>query len=300
VPAPEASHPYGVDVALVLGSDVELEMDALQVEMPLIDDVVFRLRQRQRNPREEAANLKRVAVRLEAFRSAGAAEEGGKRLILGLFWAAVSKRFTFGVERWVGDFPFSIFERGRAAGLSVRAEGRAFFRVTPDEFLELVRAGFSSTVEASPSLFASLELYAAARMELTERARFITLVTALEALCVQREYGSNVDALVRELVGHAERFQGIDDDALKASLIGRIRQLRTESVRQAILRTVRENISEGDAVGFVDEAYGTRSKILHEGVRIESLHETSSRFDDVLRRIYSSLFGLSLRTPTNS
>jgi hypothetical protein len=145
-----------------------------------------------------------------------------------------------------------------------------------------------------------MELFTSARLEMSERARFITLVTALEALSVQVEYGDEVmtalDAAARCLIASKE-LAGVDKDQLQASLIGRIKHLRKESVRQAILRTVGEHVKDRATMAMIDEAYGGRSKMLHEGLRVANLHELTTTVESVLRHVYASLVGLTLVRP---
>ena len=47
-------------------------------------------------------------------------------------------------------------------------------------------------------------------------------------------------------------------------------------------------------LGFVDEAYGVRSKILHEGLRAPELSTMTQRLEDIIRQIYASMFELPL------
>jgi hypothetical protein len=155
----------------------------------------------------------------------------------------------------------------------------------------------------------SMELYASAHFDISDRSRFVTLMTALEALSEQRPLGQNAAQALDEVAACLETSPSLSDDpgltselrtsrrALRESLRGRIRELKRESVRQAILRTVREYVSEEDLVAFVDQAYGKRSKILHTGLDIAELSEVTSRLESVLRRIYSSILEIQLEQP---
>src|SRR5260221_10048078 len=137
-----------------------------------------------------------------------------------------------------------------------------------------------------------MEFYASARSESTERACFIGLMTALEALSVQRDYGDEIAALLADLSTELEGLPllaGEEKASLRSSLSSRLRQLRQESVRQAIIRTVKDHINDPDTIRFVDEAYGVRSKILHEGLRAPELHIFTQRLEEIMRQLYSAM-----------
>jgi hypothetical protein len=283
------THPYGLRADLLLGSNIELSMPEIEVSHGL-GEFTLRLCAANTNAREQANNLKRVTATLEAFSSPSEAERVGRWFAASLLWVAVSKRVTLTFERWYGDEPVALFERDRSPGFSVRAEGRAFWPVSTDEFCSLAEQLFRSQPEVSTDLLVSMQFYAAARLEVTQIARFVTLMTALEALSVQRDYGDQVaavlDSLALELDAH-ESLAGDAQTSLRQSLMGRMRQLRQESVRQAILRTVKTYSEGGEVVRFIDEAYGVRSKILHEGARVANLDDLIQRTESIIRSLYS-------------
>jgi hypothetical protein len=299
-PPPEDTHPYGVRIALVLGSNVDLELHRLDTLLPFGVAGVITIRQSHTNPREQANKLQRVSVQLEGFRTAGEAEAAGQRLSLAVLWSGVSKGFTLTFERWAGAFPFVVYDRTQGGGISVRAEGRVFQRIAADEFQRLALEAYEKGIAYDPSVVVSMELFTSARLEMSERARFITLVTALEALSVQVDYGDDVATALEEAVKvlvASKELEGEEKDGLRASLSGRLRQLRQESVRQAINRVVRDHLKDREAVRFVDDAYGVRSKMLHEGLRVANLHELTTGLEAVLRRLYSAIVGLPLARP---
>ncbi len=127
------------------------------------------------------------------------AEQAGKMLALSLLWVAASKQVTLTFERWTGNFPFSVRDRTKSAGMEMRAEGHPFREVKPEEFHAIAEKAFKLHVDVPPFLLTSMEFFAAARLEITERARFISLMTALEALSVQQDYGDEVSSLLTEL-----------------------------------------------------------------------------------------------------
>lgn len=124
-------------------------------------------------------------------------------------------------------------------------------------------------------------------------------MTALEALSSQHEYGDAVATVLNELAHDLRshpKLAGADNDRLRESLAGRILQLRRESVRQAIQRTVKASIQSTEDAKFIDDVYGLRSRILHEGHIGNTLHAESHRIEGILRRMYAAALGLDLPT----
>jgi hypothetical protein len=303
-PAPPSrdTHPYAIHVSLTLGSNVELELSEDGALFPFANDCTIRLVKEHALPREQANYLQRVSVHLEGFSTACEAERAGKLLVLSLLWVAASKRVTIAFEKWTGEFPFAVRDRTQSAGASSRAEGRVHFDIKPEEFSTLARKAYEFGRDVEPSLLTSMEFYASARAEATERACFIGLMTALEALSVQRDYGDEITKLLTDLSTQLEDsplLAGEEKAPVRSSLSGRLRELCRESVRQAIKRTVSDYINDHDTIKFVDEAYGVRCKILHEGLKATELHVLTHRLEDVIRQIYSEVLGLPLDSPVH-
>jgi len=297
---PEDSHPYSVNVSLRLGSDVELDLPDSDVRLPFTEDTTLRIVKKDANHQEQALSITRMAVLLEAFPSACEAERAGKLLILSILWVAASKRVTVEFEKRTGAYPFAVLDRTRSEGPSMRGSGRTFHVMKPEEFSSIAGEAFELGKEAGPQIITSMEFYASANMEYTERSRFIGLMTALEALAVQCDYGDEVALVLKDLALQLETcpsLEGDDKKVLRSSLAGRIRNLREESVRQAILRVVKQYIDDEDTVGFIDKAYGVRSKILHEGLQATQLHQMTYRLEDTMRQIYSTILGQRLSRP---
>jgi hypothetical protein len=288
-----------VRVPLILGSNVEIDL-AGEVCLPFAAECTIRIVKEHTSPREDANSVKRVTAHLEAFPSASAAERAGTIFAASILWVAASNRVSIAFEGRTGDFPFSIRDRNRSEGVSARGELRGYYTMTPSEPASIAEAAYRHVKDVPPHVLTSLEFFASARMESTERARFIALIIALEALSVQRDYAEalpKLPALLDKLATRVEGaalLRGEQYDSIRASLSSRLKQLRFESVRQAIVRTVKVHIKDKPTIKFVDEAYGVRSKILHEGLREPELHEMTHRLEGIMRDIYSSLLGLPL------
>lgn len=298
----ERTHPYTVHTALLLGSNIELLLDGDRVEVPFGGNCSVKFKKKHLSPRDQANYLTPVDIDLHAFSSASEADRAGKLFAFSLLWFAASSAVTISFRRRTGDYPFAVRDRTRGSLLSANATAFAFRRITPEALCSIAGQAFDIGRDVSPSLFTSMEFFAASRLETTDRACFVTMMTALEALATQSEYGDEVESLLSTLaqtVHESPIFSADDPDkmALRNSLSGRIRDLRRESVRQAIIRAVKSRITDENVFHFVDEAYAVRSKILHEGHRAEDLHSIIQRLESVMRQIYSAELGLPLATP---
>ena len=293
----KSTHPYAVRVSLLLGSNIELDLKEDEVRLPFATNYIIRIAKESANPREQAVSHKRVTVDLEAFPSASEAERAGRFLVLSLLWVAASKRVTIAFDQYTGEYPFAVRDRTQSAGISCRGYGRAFFRIKPEEFSSIAELAYKLDKDVPNNVITSMEIYASAHLESTARASFIGLMTALEALSSQCDYGDDIAAVLANLASQLEdspKLAGEDKESLRTSLSNRLRQLRQESVRQSIIRMVNQYINDPNIIQFIDKAYGVRSKILHEGLRSPELVDLSVRIDEIMRQIYSKMLGLPL------
>ena len=151
-----------------------------------------------------------------------------------------------------------------------------------------------------PRLTLSMELYCSALLESSERARFITVVSALEPLAEQASLGDGVDVFVDSALNSLSATPDIEPN-LRASLRGRVEQLRRESVRQALLRLTSTWFpGRTDIRRQIDEAYGLRSELLHDGTLSDpdcGLSAKVNTIANILRSIYAKASGRPFRTP---
>ena len=294
---PERTHPYSVRMALRLGSNLELDVGEDDVRLPFAEDYVIRLTSEHTPPQEQAFDQKRVTVHLDAFPSASEAEHAGKLLTLAFLWFAAFKGVTVGFRKRTGDYLFAVRDRTVSPGMTMEGRGRTFVRVKPEELVAVAELAYAAGIDPPQELLISLEFFAGAYLEQTPRARFIALMTALEALAVQQKYSEEIGSLLEKLACKLEDssiLEGADNERLRKSLSGRLRNLRRESVRQAIVRLLEQYLPDQGAQGFVDRAYEVRSKMLHEGHRSGDLAELSHELGSLLRKLYAAITGLPL------
>lgn len=294
---PESTYPFAVQIALTLGSNIDLDLSESMVRLPFSTNLTLTITREHTDQREDANFIKRITVLLEAFPSISEAERAGKLLAVSLLWVATSKRVTIDFEKWADDLPFAIRNRNESAGASMRADGRVHFNLKPEDFCLTAEKTYGLQPDLPPAAFTSMNFYASARLENSDRARFIGLMIALEALSVQRVYDDEIKAVIDELASQLKTSPALAGDkmnSVRCSLYESAKNLCRESVRQAILRTVQQYVNNKDTVKFVDRAYRVRSKILHEGMRADEISSLTHQLEGVLREIYSAMLSLPL------
>jgi hypothetical protein len=112
------------------------------------------------------------------------------------------------------------------------------------------------------------EIYASSFFDVSARSRFITLVTAVEALLKPLKRSDDVEALVKGFKDKTQ--QSIADKSTRASLIGSLEWLKYQSIGQAgreLSQQLLPNESfDGRAsADFFNRCYDLRSQILHYG-----------------------------------
>ena len=240
---------------------------------------------------------RRFQVRLEGFRTATVAEYEGLRFAQALLLSAISLNFGLLLNYHTQE-PAVVFERFRSEGASMWGEGSTGW--TPQKVLaELVGACTHPVLDRT--LILSMELYCAAFLEPNERARFVTIVSALEPLAKQESLGSEVSTFVEGAVVALEKAEGIQA-SIRASLKGRLNLLRNESVRQALLRLSRTWFPQREDVRKqIDTAYALRSELLHEGTLLDpdiDIAAETTQISKILRAIFEQASGRTFHVPT--
>ncbi len=151
----------------------------------------------------------------------------------------------------------------------------------------------------------AMDLYSAAFFEMSDGARFIRLVTVLEALTPGTDVSplsqQTLDALTQRAEKEREQYpKGSDERKELDRLVGRVRELKREAIGQTlrdyILPVVKRNADLGDPAEVkrrLREVYRHRSKLLHEGRIDEHALRDGLRFlrqfvPRLLERLYVS------------
>jgi len=138
----------------------------------------------------------------------------------------------------------------------------------PARLIETFRREYlKSGLFTEKQLLAS-EIYASSFFDVSARSRFITLVTAVEAMLEPLKHSDDVEALVEKLKDKTR--QSMVDETTRNSIIGSLERLKYQSIGQAGRTLCHQLLPEGLFDGqasddFFSRCYDLRSKILHHG-----------------------------------
>lgn len=232
---------------------------------------------------------KKFLVTLEGFPTAASAEAAGRRLVQALLWMAISTDAPLRLE-YLSYEPASVFERNRSTGISCNAFATVGY--SPTLVFGELHDAYSLLDTPDEKLLLSMEIFCAARLESSQRAIFLALVSALEPLACEELLGVDVDSFINVCITQLKASKDVAPD-LRASLEGRLYQLRKESIRQALKRLAKETLpNQPDAAHAIDEAYSLRSQIIHSGVPDDldtDLERESRLISNIIRRMYASI-----------
>ncbi|MBD2538175.1 HEPN domain-containing protein [Coleofasciculus sp. FACHB-SPT36] len=298
--------PYGAKVGIVLGETDESGFDGeasllLNDKESIVRIVPLKEEKDESQFRGRRKTAKKLDVYVEGFATAGEAEQKGLKLSLALLWAAISRKHPLLLD-YHTPLPCMVFDRTQQGRGGSGFMMSVSFRVvmSSSSMVERINEIFSADLEVDRQLLVSMELFASARLETTERSRFVGLVSSLEPLAKRNRYPNpELQDLIGSFVEQLSNTASIPDN-IRASVQGRIRELERESISQAIKRLVKEHLPENpDAVSMIDEAYNIRSKILHEGASDADLDRKSQEIEDIIRQIYSRILKHDLFVPPN-
>lgn len=291
--------PYASKISLVLGEGLKFGFDG-EVCLLLDTNCIVRVQPEKEKINEKGKVLQKLTATIEGFDTAGKAEQMGLKLSLALLWTAVSKKWNLKLD-YHTPRPCMVFDRTQnAGGLRITGHATLHVRSSANKVSELINEVLSKTMEVDLKLLISMELFASARLESTERAKFIGLVSALEPLATQESYDNEeVEKIISSFIYRINETKTIPEN-IRNSLTGRARSLSRESVSQAVARFVGKYFPENtEIIKFVKEAYDIRSSILHEGTFDADLDEKGKFLEDVIRHIYSQILGLDLLFPAD-
>lgn len=156
-----------------------------------------------------------------------------------------------GLSVYQDDLPVRIF--GANASLTT---GK-----TSARFTEEFKKAYELSLNFSDKLLLAFELYGASHFEISIRARFVSLITAIESICVQGNHSVTVLNYLDELI----KFTNANfDDPEKNNIVNGLARLKIESVISACKKIVAANLGVDAAKQFA-KLYNIRSRILHDG-----------------------------------
>jgi hypothetical protein len=239
-------------------------------------------------------------VKLTGFKTACEAEKAGARLAESFLWYSVSKNFPIKLI-YHKSLPCTVFDRTKGPSMEMFGFGHSTQTEKADEVISGVKDAFFSEYETKidrKRILLAMEIFSSSQLEITERAKFISLITSLEALSLQKSYSEYTDYVkdkINELIEAIKNEENIPEN-IRNSLIGKIRrEMSIESVRQAIIDIVLQNTKEAENKKLFDKAYDVRSSLVHDGQSDENIQELSNNVSTMIRNIFSSCLNLELK-----
>jgi hypothetical protein len=289
--------PYASKISIILPEGLEYRFDG---ETSLLLEVPYIVRIKPAKETENGRTNQKLTAIAEGFSTAGEAEQAGLRLSLAIMWSAVSRKWPLKLDYHTPQ-PCMIFDRTQTGGLGISCSASITIGSGAGQVTNLINEVLSKNLPFNPNLLISMELFTSARLESTERAKFIGLVSSLEPLAAVTGYNNeDIDKLVSSFIQDLRKISSIPEKTNK-SIETRANALKGESIAQAITRFVGKYFEDGsEAIEIVKEAYNIRSKILHEGSFDADLDEKSDKLEDVIRHIYSRLLELPLLFPSTT
>jgi hypothetical protein len=142
----------------------------------------------------------------------------------------------------------------------------------PKKLIDTFKSEYMKSRHFTEKQLLASEIYASSFFDVSARSRFITLVTAVEALLKPLKRFADVEALVEGFKDKTQ--QSIADKTTRASLIGSLEWLKYQSIGQAgreLSQQLLPNKSfDGRAsADFFGHCYDLRSQILHYGTILD-------------------------------
>lgn len=150
----------------------------------------------------------------------------------------------------------------------IHVQAQATAQKHPGYLVDLFKKEIGVERIVTPKQELACELYTSSWFDVSYRSRFITLVTAVEALIEQNEHPPEVVDLIRSTKSSLEKFS-LSDQVL-ASISGSLERLRFQSIghagRELVRRLLQREKFQGlEAEKFFAQCYNLRSQILHNG-----------------------------------
>ena len=292
--------PYAVKLDFSLGSGSRVEDFGDGVCIPIAKDKIITIKKKESAPWD--ANFSRYSLNLEGYASAGEAEESGLRLAQSLLWLAISGSLNIRLD-YESPLPCIVYDRvNQSSTLSMFGYGHAYSTNEIGFFIEPMKEIFSRNESVDRQLLLSMEIFCASQMEVTNRARFITLISSLEIFASPKEYSNEVKKMIENLQKIvSETIEESDNQEMKLvkdSLKGRLKHLKEESITQSLKRFITESFEgSNDFSNVIDEAYSLRSRIVHGGQSDPYLDQKIYEVQNIMRQLYARRVGSQLISP---
>lgn len=240
---------------------------------------------------EKEDEVRTISVSQRGFATASEAEKEGLKLSQAILWSAIVRQTPLRLT-YHTPYPTLVYDR-TSSGMTLICDSRMYTFAMFPQFVETLMDGLDIPGEVDKKLLVSMELFTSARLEATERTKFLGLVSSLEPIADQKPYGTEVSDLLDSFIATLGKTE--INSTTKDSLRGSLLRLKQESVSYAIRRMIGEMLpNDPSAIELVKHAYDVRSKLLHDGHADADLVSIASELDSLVRRLISIRFGKPL------
>jgi hypothetical protein len=257
-----------------------------------LDDGAYVTLAPERQPSWEGG--RRFSLTLEGFPTASQAEEHGRRLVQGLLWTSISLNFGVRLNYHTHE-PTTVYDRLRSPGFSMFGEGTTSFPT--GWVIDRLQAAYMLPKSVDRTLLLSMEIFCASHLEVSDRAIFLSTVSALEPLANAERLGPEVDAFIDECLAQLDKNDEIQPEH-RQSLQGRLNELRKDSIRQALKRVIRAKLpDDASAQAIIEYAYNLRSQLIHRGIPDDvdiDLSAETRKVSSILRHLYAKELGFTI------
>lgn len=295
-------YPYGVYITIFLNGTIQFDLE--QNEYLLGDKLSLQFVENKKTASEFTEvtydGAKVWDIKLTGFKTACEAEKAGVKLAESFLWYSISRNFPMRLI-YHKSLPCTVYDRTKSPSIEAFCFGHQTQTEKATDIIKGVQEAFSSDFQPKIDkrrLLLSMELFSASQLEITSKARFVSLITSLEALSLQKsykEYTEHVKDKVDELITAIKNEPKIPKN-IRNSLIGKIeREMSIESVRQAIIDVVLNNTKDKENKKLFDKAYSARSTLVHDGKTEENIEDLYPKVSSMIREIFSTCLNLELK-----
>jgi len=210
--------PYGAKLSVVLDDSTRMMLDG-EVCLLTDTDYIIKMQPKQSQQADSISGFQAWDILVEGFATAGEAERKGLEITFGILWGAISERYSVRLQ-YQTPLPCVVYDRTRqVSGIFITGSATVILGKPLASVASAINEGLSSRERGSEKLLLAMELFASARQELTERSRFIGLVSSLEPLIEQQSYGEEVSGVVKRFKNQIKELKL--PPQIEASLLGR-------------------------------------------------------------------------------
>ena len=259
---------------------------------------------------EKIESARVLTIRAGGFANEASAREAGERVVSAICLAGATVRAGIDVGRYrrQGGFTNAGIERFTPTGMKGRTDvhGLDVFADEPNlrflsfdadaavghhgpRFLAIFEAALARCANVDPRTRLALEIYGLSHFEASQRARFVALMSVVEALADRRSRSAAVRTFVKECMAAATAKLPADEEGDVRSGLG---NLKTESIKSACRRLIATRLGDGRVAEFMTH-YGVRSTLLHDGEAPDVDFGTEApKLDGLVSDLLRSILGM--------